>query len=269
MPNQHFSDRAGLEFAELVRVIEKLRGPDGCPWDRKQTHETLAKYLIEEAYEAVEAIEHGSTAKLREELGDVMIQILLHSEMARVQGDFDIGDVCYILREKLIRRHPHVFGQVEVAGVDEVLHNWEEIKAGELGYEDRVSILDGVPRSLPALMQATEVTKKAAKVGFDWAAAADVLVKLQEEVDELKAEVQAGDSARAAEEIGDLLFTIVNLTRHLDVDAEEALRGTTTRFGERFREMERRAKDTGRRLEDMSLEEMDSIWESAKREKLT
>lgn len=265
MSERHFSDRAGEEFASLVRVIEKLRAPGGCPWDRKQTHETLRRYLIEEAYEVVEAIEQRSSSKLREELGDVMIQILVHSEIARQEGRFDIGDVCKLLREKLIRRHPHVFGNVEVAGVDEVLHNWEEIKSGEPGYEDRQSILDGVPRSLPALMQAAEVTKRASKVGFDWPDISGVLAKLREEMGELESEIKAGETARAAEEIGDVLFTLVNLSRFLGVDPEEALRHTVARFFERFREIERRARDSGRRLEEMPLEEMDAVWEASKR----
>ena len=265
MSDHNFSDKAGEEFAELIRVIEKLRGPDGCPWDRRQTHETLRKYLIEESYEVVEAIEHGSPAKLREELGDVMLQVLLHAEISRQEGGFDIGDVCRILREKLVRRHPHVFGEVEVAGVDEVLHNWEEIKAGEPGYEDRRSILDGVPKSLPALMRAMEISKRAVRVGFEWPEVGGVLDKLQEEMDELKREIQAGDSERAAQEIGDLLFTVVNLARFLDADPEEALRETITRFSERFRKIESHAKERGRSLKDMSLEEMDAVWNEAKR----
>lgn len=255
---------AGAEFQKLVDVVAELRGEQGCPWDRKQTHESLKGYAIEETYEVVDAIDQGSMPKLKEELGDFMLQALLHAEIARENGHFDMADVCRTIREKLIRRHPHVFGEVEVSGVDDVLHNWEEIKSAEPGYEDRESVLDGVPNSLPALIRATEISKRASKIGFEWPDISGVLDKLREESDELSAAIEGGDKDETRHEIGDLLFVIVNIARFLDIDPEESLREMLKRFSGRFRLIEERAKSSGRKVSDMTLEEMDAVWDEAK-----
>jgi len=258
------TEKAGNEFQKLVDVVAELRGDHGCPWDKQQTHESLRKFVIEETYEVVEAVDQGSDSKLKEELGDLLLQTLLHARIAEERGAFDAADVCRVIREKLLRRHPHVFGDVEVAGVDDVLHNWEEIKAGEPGYEDRQSVLDGAPKSLPALVRASEMSKRAAKVGFEWPDISGVLDKLREETGEL---VEAIESARPDEierEIGDLLFVIVNIARFVGVDPEESLREMLKRFSSRFRQIEERAKSTGRRISDMTLDEMDAVWDEAK-----
>lgn len=256
--------KAAEEFVELVNTVARLRAPGGCPWDRQQTHETLKRYAIEETYEVVEAIESADPSKLKEELGDLLLQVLLHARIAEEHGEYDIADVCRTIREKLRRRHPHVFGEVEVAGVDEVLHNWEQIKRAEPGYEDRESALDGVPESLPALMRAAKLSKKAARTGFDWPDIRAVFDKLSEETAELKAAVESNDTAHIREEIGDLLFTVVNIARHADVDPEEALRLMLKKFAARFGRIEDHARSTGREIGQLTLDEMDSVWNEAK-----
>ena len=207
------------DFDALVAVMARLRDPQGgCPWDLAQTPLTLRRYVIEEAYEVVEAIEGveagGSPSKLAEELGDLLLQVVFHAQLACESGTFAIEDVTRAIVEKLIRRHPHVFGSVSVSGTDEVLQNWEQIKRGEPGYEDRVGILDGIPPALPALMRALEVSKRVVKVGFEWPTVNEVLDKVEEELGELRAEIARGETARAADELGDLLFTLVNVARH-------------------------------------------------------
>jgi len=258
------TDNAANEFRKLVDVVAKLRGDDGCPWDKQQTHESLRKFVIEETYEVVEAVDRGEDSKLKEELGDLLLQTLLHARIAEERGAFDAADVCRAIREKLLRRHPHVFGDVKVAGVDEVLHNWEEIKAGEPGYEDRQSVLDGVPKSLPALVRASEMSKRAAKVGFEWPDISGVLDKLREETGELLEAIEAARPDEIKREIGDLLFVIVNIARFVGVDPEESLREMLKRFSSRFRQIEERAKSTGRGVSEMTLAEMDAIWDEAK-----
>lgn len=256
---------AGL--AALVEVMARLRDPQtGCPWDREQTPQTLRKYVIEEAYEVVEAVDSGRPEKLREELGDLLLQVVFHAQLASEEGRFDIDDVSRGITEKLIRRHPHVFGDVAVSGSDEVLRNWEQIKRGEKGYEDRTSILDGLPAGLPALMRALEVSKRVVKVGFEWPTVDEVLDKVEEELAELRAEIARDETERIADELGDLLFTLVNVARQLKVDPEDALRRMTGRFATRFRHIEEHAAATGRSLEDLPLEEMESVWQRAKRE---
>ena len=255
------------DFDALVAVMARLRDPQGgCPWDLAQTPQTLRKYVIEEAYEVVEAIEGGSPAKLAEELGDLLLQVVFHAQLARESGAFVLGDVTRAIVEKLIRRHPHVFGTVSVSGEDEVLKNWEQIKRGEPGYEDRVGILDGIPPALPALMRALEVSKRVVKVGFEWPTVNEVLDKVEEEIKELRVEIASGETARAADELGDLLFTLVNVARHLEIDPEDALRRMTQRFAARFRHIERRAAETSRAVSDLSLEEMETLWQMAKGE---
>ena len=247
--------------------MARLRDPQtGCPWDREQTPQTLRKYVIEEAYEVVEAIDAGSTAKLSEELGDLLLQVVFHAQLASETGTFALHDVTRQIVEKLIRRHPHVFGTVVVSGSDQVLTNWEQIKRAEPGYEDRTSILDGIPPALPALMRALEVSKRVVKVGFEWPDVSGVLDKVEEEIAELRAEIDAGETTRAGDELGDLLFTLVNVARQLRVDPEDALRRMTLRFAARFQRIEHHAAETGRAVSDLPLAEMETVWERAKRE---
>ena len=254
------------DFDALAQIMARLRGPDGCPWDREQTPLSLRKYAIEEAYEVVEAIDSGSPAKLSEELGDLLLQVVFHAQIASETGAFTLRDVSQHIVEKLIRRHPHVFGTVTVSGSDEVLTNWEQIKRAEPGYEDRVSILDGIPAGLPALMRAAEVSKRVVKAGFEWPSTGEVLDKVEEEIAELRAEIAAGQTSRAGDELGDLLFTLVNVARRLDVDPEDALRRMTLRFAARFKHIEQHAADTSRAVSDLSLAEMEAVWQQAKRE---
>ena len=250
----------------LAQVMARLRGPGGCPWDREQTPQTLRKYVIEEAYEVVEAVDSGSPAKLSEELGDLLLQVVFHAQLASEAGEFALPDVSRLIVEKLIRRHPHVFGTATVSGSEEVLTNWEQIKRAEPGYEDRTSILDGIPPALPALMRALEVSKRVVKVGFEWPGIGDVLNKVEEELGELRAEIAAGQTERAGDELGDLLFTLVNVARQLQVDPEDALRRMTLRFAARFRFIEQHAADASRAVSEMTLEEMEAVWQQAKRE---
>ena len=251
-------------FEAFHEVIARLRAPDGCPWDRKQTHKSLRKYLLEETYEALEAIDNEDWAALKEELGDVLLQVVLHSQIAWEEGEFTLPEVLYTVTTKIIRRHPHVFGEVQVNGVEDVLRNWEALKAqekaarGEAPFE---SVLDGIPKALPALMQAESLQKKAAKVGFDWPDVEGVWAKVMEELDEVR---RAETPEARAAEIGDLLFAVVNLARWYEVRPEDALREANARFKRRFQEVERRAKAQGRDLREMSLEEMDALWEAAK-----
>ena len=235
------------EFAELVDTVATLRGPGGCPWDREQTHDSLKRYAIEETYEVIDAIEAGDPAKLQDELGDLLLQVLLHAQIASEAGQFDIGDVCRTLREKLHRRHPHVFADTQVSGVEDVLHNWEQIKKAEPGHHHRTSAIDGVPKCLPALMRAAKLSKKAAKTGFDWPDVHAVFGKLAEETAELEAAIDAGSHAEITHEIGDLLFTVVNIARLAHVDPEESLRLMLDRFIYRFKRIEQEAEESGRR----------------------
>jgi tetrapyrrole methylase family protein/MazG family protein len=262
-------ERDGLtDFSSLTAVMEGLRHPEtGCPWDLEQTHATLRRYLIEEAYEVIEAIDLESPQKLAEELGDFLLQAVFHAQLASESGRFDIGDVIERIVEKLIRRHPHVFGDVTVDGAEQVLTNWEIIKRSEKGNENRVSILDGIPKDLPALMRAMEVSKRVVKVGFEWPTLKEVLDKVEEEIAELRLEIAEGDKERAGAEMGDVLFTLVNVSRQLHVDPEEALRAMTFRFASRFRRIEEHAASTGRTVDQMSLDEMESVWQAAKKEK--
>jgi tetrapyrrole methylase family protein/MazG family protein len=257
-------NRIREEFELLVDTVATLRGPDGCPWDREQDHMSLRKYMIEESYEAIEAIEQANPQKMEEELGDVLLQVLLHAQIADEQKRFDIADVCKTIREKLIRRHPHVFGEVEVSGVDDVLNNWETIKRAEPGYEDRKSVLDGIPKHMPALMRAMEVSKKAAKTGFEWPDIEGVFDKLHEEIQELRDEIASDNKKRAGEEIGDILFTVVNVARWQGIDAEESLREMLERFVSRFKKIESAAEASGRHISDLSIAEMDELWNAAK-----
>ncbi len=268
--------RAAILFEQSIAIMARLRAPDGCPWDREQTFDSIRKYTLEEAYEVFDAIERRDFPHLAEELGDLMLQVLFYAEMAANEGHFTISDVLDHLNRKLVRRHPHVFGEEasraagNVADVDAnvegsaaaVLRNWEEIKAFEKKPAGAESRLDSVQRAMPALAEAAKLGSKAAKAGFDWPHWRDLLPKVAEEVAELEAEAEAGRKPEIEAELGDLLFTVVNLARHLGVEAEMALRGCNLRFRERFREMELAAQ---RPLEEMSAGELEGLWVGAKR----
>lgn len=256
----------GKSFENLVDIVAKLRAPGGCPWDREQTHDSLKKCLIEETYEVVDALDVHDMNELRGELGDLLLQIVFHAELANETRTFDIKDVIDGISEKLVRRHPHVFGDTSVKDAEEVVVRWEQIKSGEKGFEHRKSVLDGVPNTLPALSRAMKISKRAAKVGFEWPSVNEVFEKMDEEIAELRHEVEHGTPERAAEEIGDLLFTVVNIARWSDVDPEDALREMTKRFSHRFRKIEEAAESQDRSVEDMTIEEMDAVWNKAKQE---
>jgi len=249
-------------FDELVQLLATLRAPGGCPWDQEQTHESIRRYAIEEAFEVAEAIDSGDPDELRLELGDLLLQVVFHSQIATESGSFDIEGVCRGVIDKMERRHPHVFGDVEVTDAGEVSRNWEEIKAAERG--TTASVLDGVPRALPALQRAERVSEKAAKGGYDWTEAADVLPKITEEAAELGEALGTGNQEARSAEFGDLLFSLVNFGRKLGIDPEEALARTVGRFEKRFRFAEARARDSGRKLGELSDRERDELWEKAK-----
>ncbi len=241
-----------------------LRGPDGCPWDRKQTLPSLKPFIIEEAYEVVDAIDRDDRRALAEEVGDLLLEAVFVAELTREEGSFDIYDSITAIHEKLVRRHPHVFGDVEAKDAEQVLVNWEKLKNEERKAEDK-SLLAGVPQALPALLKASRLTEKAARVGFDWRAAEDVFTKLDEELQEVHEAIRSGVESNVHDEIGDLLFTIANLARKLNVNPEEALQSTNRKFTTRFESMEREARSAEKNLDQYSLEEMDEMWERAKR----
>jgi tetrapyrrole methylase family protein / MazG family protein len=246
---------------EMLEVVEALRAPEGCPWDREQTHLSLRPYLLEETYELLEAIESGSADDISEELGDVLLQVFMHHAIAQEAGEFSIAEVAQRVTAKMVHRHPHVFGDVEVAGADEVLSNWEGLKQRESQKQGRISALEGAPRSLPALAWALSIQKRAARVGFDWKEVESVLEKVGEEAAELAAE---NGKARQEEELGDLLFALVNLSRHLRLNPEDALRSSARRFYQRFEQMEESARMQGSDVRQMTPEELDRLWEEAK-----
>jgi MazG family protein len=263
----------GRLFEDLVAVQARLRAPGGCPWDREQTHATLKTYLIEEAYEVLDAIESGAPQELKEELGDLLLQVLFHSDLALEAGHFDVSDVVTGIHDKMIRRHPHVFGDVKVKSSSEVLKNWAQLKAAEKqagsgeGSPERPlipSVLDGIPRSLPALLEAYQLTRRAAQVGFDWERVDGIFAKMLEEIVELQAALGKSDRRAAEEEIGDILFVAVNLARFLGFDPEVALKYSNRKFKSRFQTMEKEASRSGQRLSQLSKEELEIMWEAAK-----
>lgn len=245
-------------------IVARLRAPDGCPWDRQQTHQSLASHLLEETYETLDAIEAGDPLKLREELGDLLLQVVLHAQIAFEEGDFTMADVLQGISKKIIRRHPHVFGDVEIRDVQGVLQNWERLKQAEREENGEVehSALDGVPHALPALLQAQEYQERAARLGFDWFDVQGVLEKITEEVRELQ---EVTSETELVEEFGDVLFSLVNLARWKKINAEFALRAANQRFRERFSYMERVARQQGRKISEMTPEETDQLWEEAKK----
>ena len=269
-------------FQELVALMARLRSPEGCPWDREQTYATLAPMLLEEAYEAFEAVEEaraGRPANLCEELGDLLFQIVFYAQVAAERGEFDIDDVTGQIHAKMVRRHPHVFGDVVVRDNEELLRNWEALKAEEKraagkSLEEDASLLDGVSSKAPALMEAHQLTTKAARVGFDWRNVDEIFDKLQEEVEELREAIRAARAAdstesaaqRVREEVGDLLFAVTNIARHLDAEPEAALKLTNRKFRRRFRHIERGLRARGRELGEATIDEMEELWQEAKKE---
>lgn len=252
------------KLERLIDIMKLLRSGEGCPWDREQTHESLKKYLIEETYEYLEVVDLEDKARMCEELGDVLLQIVFHARIAEENGDFNIEDVINGVCDKMIHRHPHVFGDVTAETSSQVLKNWEEIKKKEKGVTSQTSVLQGVPRNLPALMRSYKVQQKAAQVGFDWTNPGDVFAKLREEIDELEAEYNKQNKSGIDEEFGDVLFSAVNLSRFLKVHPELSLAQSTDKFIGRFEYIEKRAAEQGRTLNEMSLEEMEALWVEAK-----
>jgi len=250
-------------FDDLVQLMTTLRGPNGCPWDRKQTLPDLKPYVIEEAYEVVDAIDRDNRPALLEEVGDLLLEAVFIAEITREEGTFDVYDSITAIYEKLVRRHPHVFGDVVAGDAEQVLVNWEKLKSDERKAEKK-SVLSGVPQSLPALLKASRLTEKAARVGFDWRRTDDVFDKLDEEIAELREAVDSGDKSKVEDELGDLLFTIANIARKVNVNAEEALQSTNRKFMSRFEAMESQVHGRGQNLDQLSLEEMDGLWDEAK-----
>lgn len=248
----------------LIDLIAKLRSPDGCPWDRSRKRRDIGHYLIEEAYEVLEALETASPQELKEELGDLLFQILFLARMAEESGDFDLGEVIEAITAKMIRRHPHVFGDARVGGVEEVRRNWERIKEEEKPRAGGPASLSGIPRTLSTLAKAQRITARAAKLGFDWPDAPGVIRKLEEEIAEFRTAFDSRNAERIGEEAGDLLFTAVNLCRFAGVDAETALRGALRKFIERFAHIERELAARGKTPAQSSLAEMDRLWDDAK-----
>ncbi len=273
VPTRSPGKRIGDLFEDLVAIQARLRAPGGCPWDREQTHLTLRTYLIEETYEVLDAIEKGSSQDLAEELGDLLLQVLFHADMARETGAFDISHVIKGIHDKMVRRHPHVFGSVKAETSGEVLKNWAQLKAkekqasspkGATSQNPAPSALDGVPRNLPALLEAYQMTRRAAQVGFDWERVEGIFEKLEEETTELRTALAASNRRAAEEEVGDLLFSVVNLARFLRLDPEVALKHTNLKFKMRFQEMEREASHSRQSLSGLSKEKLEQLWEAAK-----
>jgi tetrapyrrole methylase family protein/MazG family protein len=248
------------QFSSLVEIIAKLRGPDGCPWDRQQTHASLREFLLEECYEALEALDEGDAGKLCQELGDLLLQIVLQAQIAKEAGEFELADVLTGINAKLIHRHPHVFGETKVESAEEVAHNWEALKQAERGSE--TSILASVPHQMPALAYSQGIQRRVAEVGFDWKNINGVIDKLVEEVREFQ---QAGTGEEKAQEYGDLLFTLVNIARRLGIDSEAALREANARFYKRFAYMEELCRQRGLTFANLSFDEQNALWEEAKR----
>ncbi len=254
------------KFLELIKVLRRLRAPDGCPWDREQTPETIKKYILEEAHELTEAVEKGGVPDVCEELGDLYFLLLFLADLYAEKGDFVLGDSLEKIREKMIRRHPHIFGEVKVRGSEDVIANWQAIKAKEAkGKGERKSALGNLPRSLPSLQRAFRLGERASRVGFDWQNAEEVLEKLEEEITELKEAVNLAGRDQIEDEMGDLLFTAANLSRKLDVNPEDALKRALDKFSTRFFELEDRAASSGRQVSDLSPGELDRTWEEVKR----
>lgn len=251
-------------FEDLIDIMKLLRSESGCPWDREQTHESLKRYLIEETYEVLEVIDLNDKKRLCEELGDLLLQIVFHAQIAKEENEFSMEDVITGICKKMVLRHTHVFGQDKADTADDVVTNWEEIKKKEKGVKSQTEVLKDVPSNLPALMRSYKVQQKASQVGFDWDNVEDVFSKVSEEIDELKDVYKSKDVERINDEMGDVLFSIVNLSRFLKVQPELALTGTINKFIKRFEFVEKESKKAGKTLSEMSLEEMDELWNKAK-----
>jgi len=262
-----FECKAKYEVGDFRRLIACLRGEDGCPWDRVQTHASIRRNLLEEAYEVCEAIDEGDPAHLCEELGDLLMQVIFHARIEEEAGRFDLNDVADAACHKLVLRHPHVFGDVQVADAEEVLRNWDDIKRREKAQKTTSDAMDGVAETLPALWRAEKIQKKAKKVGFDMTSAAETVDKLREETAELQAAMESGNEANILEELGDLLFSVVNVARFVDVDPEKALHLSCEKFIRRFRYVEEEARKAGRRPEDMTLDELEALYQRGRRER--
>jgi tetrapyrrole methylase family protein/MazG family protein len=249
------------QFKRLVEIMARLRGPDGCPWDKAQDHKSLKPYLIEEAYEVLDAVDSGNPEKLAEELGDLLLHVVFHAQIASESDEFDIEQICRMISDKLIQRHPHIFGKKKELSQSQILDQWEVIKQNN---NKNHSVLDGVPRTMPALLKAFRLQEKVGHLGFDWKQAKDVVAKIKEEVAEFETAFEQDDEQQMHHELGDLLFSLVNLSRHLGLRAEEALDDTNRKFIERFKYIERKLAEVGKSPSDSTLEEMDALWDEAK-----
>lgn len=262
-----YKDGQKYTVDDLVEIIAKLRSPGGCPWDAEQTHESIKKNLIEETYEVIEAINKADSDMLREELGDLLMQVVFHVRLESEKGGFGLDDVADTVCRKLIERHPHVFADTQVSGVGDVLANWDAIKRRSKGHDNRSDAMLGVPRELPALMRSAKIQQKAASAGFDWPDIVGALEKLKEEIGELKQALASGDEAACREELGDILFSAVNVSRFAGCEPEEALTEASDKFIARFMKLEHLIRQKGLAMESMSIEELDSFWHIAKSEK--
>ena len=258
----------GKEMERLIDIVATLRAPGGCPWDREQTHRSILSCLLDEAYEFFEAVDKNDAGMMREELGDLLLQIVLHAQIAREAGTFDMEDVAREIGDKLVRRHPHVFGDARVSSSKEVIQNWERIKKGEYDESRRKYMVDDIPDALPALFRAEKMQRRVAQVGFDWDSPGPALDKVEEEFGEFREAVSSGDAAHAEEELGDILFAVVNVARHHKISAESALRAATYKFAKRFRFVEDKFREAGKDMREATLEEMDGYWEESKSQNL-
>ncbi|MBQ3007929.1 MAG: nucleoside triphosphate pyrophosphohydrolase [Clostridia bacterium] len=263
-----FEFKNSYDMQDLIKIMQILRSPGGCPWDAEQTHESIKKNLIEETYEVIEAINKNDKELMCEELGDLLMQVVFHAQMEEERGSFVFDDITDGICKKLIERHPHVFGEVSISGVDDVLTNWDAIKRKTKGQKTTTQSMNSVPRELPALMRATKLQKKAADVGFDWSDVSGALDKLEEEIAELRQAIGNNDRENMSEELGDVLFSAVNVSRFIKTDAEEALTAASDKFLARFTRVEELANGRGIDMNSSSLEELDKLWDEAKASEL-
>ncbi len=259
-----FEIKKQYKFEDLISIMKYLRAPNGCPWDREQDHKSIRSNFIEETYEVIEAIDTDNTELLKEELGDVLLQVVFHAEMESEIGNFNIDDVCNDVCQKLVIRHPHVFGDIKADTSDKALVSWDNVKMQTKSQKSQADAMDSVSKALPSLMRSTKIQQKAAKVGFDWENVDGALDKLSEEVDELKEAISEGNKEHQVEELGDLLFSVVNVARFLKIDSEEALYKACDKFSDRFRKVEQLASERNIDMKTAKLEELDSLWDEVK-----